>query len=125
MTVATRATAGIFIRLLICIFVFALCLYSYTDKQNEVTELRIRIPHVAKQIKTLKEENTRLQYEIDQFSNPEHLMELARRSEFSYLKFPLNKEILLLNEGIAIHHQVSGREFTQLTLRPTLAVRAP
>jgi hypothetical protein len=121
--VKTQATAGIFVRLLICIFVFAFCLYSYTDKQNEVTELRICIPHVAKEIKTLKETNTRLQYEIDQFSSPEHLMELARRSEFSHLKFPLNKEVLLLDEGIALHPPVSATELTQLTSKPTLAVR--
>jgi hypothetical protein len=91
-----------FVRLLCCIFFFGVCLYSYLGKQNIVTDLRIRLPRLAKEIEKIREKNARLQYEIDQFENPIHLIELARHSEFSHLKHPLLKEILNCPEGYAV-----------------------
>ena len=93
---------GILIRILVCIGAFGIFLYAYIDKQNAVTKRRLTIPVVAKEIKDLKEANTRLQYEIDLFESPEHLMQLARHSEYSHLKQPLLKEILTLPEGLAL-----------------------
>ncbi len=90
---------SILVRLLICIGSLGLCLYSYIDKQNEVTRRRLEIPLVAKENKELRQANTCLQYEIDLFESPEHLMELSARSEFAYLKQPLLKEILVLQEA--------------------------
>lgn len=99
---------GTLLRFFLCIAAGGVLLYSYIDKQNAVTELRLEIPVLAKEIKDLKEANTRLQYEIDLFESPAHLMELARHSEFSHLKHPLLKEILTLPEGLAL--QVSSEE---------------
>ena len=95
-------------RILICIGAAGVFLYSYVDKQNKVTERRLKIPVIAKEIKDLKEENTRMQYEIDLFESPEHLMELARGSEFSHLKQPMLKDILTMQQGMAL--QVSSEE---------------
>ncbi len=89
-------------RMLICIGVCGVFLYSYVDKQNAVTRRRLDIPVLAKEIKDLKEENTRLQYEIDLFESPERLMELARHTEFAHLKQPMLKEIITLQEGLAL-----------------------
>ena len=99
---------GPLIRILICIGACGVFLYSYIDKQNAVTRRRLEIPVLAKEIKDLKEENTRLQYEIDLFESPEHLMELARHSEYSHLKHPMLKEIITMQEGLAL--QVSSDE---------------
>jgi hypothetical protein len=90
---------SLLIRFLICISALGVCLYSYLDTQNEVTWRRLEIPLVEKQNKELRQSNTCLQYEIDLFESPEHLMELASRSEFAYLKQPLLKEILVLQEA--------------------------
>lgn len=90
------------LRILICIGASGVFLYSYVDKQNHVTRRRLEIPVLAKKIKDLNEQNTRLQYEIDLFESPEHLMELARHSEFSHLKHPMLKEILTMQEGLAL-----------------------
>ncbi len=88
------------------LFICALCssffLYSYVNKQNELTKLKIAIPQVAKELQTLREKNTQLKYEIDRFENPEHLMELAREQRFSHLMHPLMNEVLMLREGIAV-----------------------
>ncbi len=94
---------GILIRIFLCIGAFGLFLYSYIDEQNHLTRLRLNIPVIAKEIKDIKEENTHLNYEIELFESPEHLLELARHSEFSHLKQPLLKEIMAMPEGIALN----------------------
>ncbi len=99
---------GSLFRIFLCIGVGGALLYSYVDKQNAVTRRRLQIPVLAKEIKDLKEENTRMQYEIDLFESPQHLMELARHSEFSHLKHPMLKEIVTMPQGLAL--QVSSEE---------------
>ena len=66
------------IRLLICIFSVGLLLYAYIDKQNDVTELKIQIPKLSRELKEIREGNLRLQYVIDRFENPQHLIEFSR-----------------------------------------------
>jgi len=105
---------GILARLLICIFVFSFCLYSYIDKQNQLTQLRIRIPDLAKKVSEIQEDNMQLQYEIDRFENPQHLMELARHSEFSHLKHPLVKEIVTVQEGLALEFNRQQPELAKI-----------
>lgn len=89
------------LRVFLCISCLSFCLYSSIDWQNEVTLRRLQIPVLAQEIKELKEANTRLQYEIDFFESPEHLIELARQSEFSYLKYPTASDIVLIQEAVA------------------------
>ncbi len=95
------------------LFIGVLCsgffLYSYVNKQNELTKLRIAIPQIAKELQVLKEKNTQLKYEIERFENPEHLMELARQQRFSHLMHPLMNDVLMLREGIAIQSPVELR----------------
>lgn len=94
---------GLLVRLGICLSVFAFCLYSYLETQNELTELKICLPNVEKEIKLIREESRRLVYELDQFENPSHLIELAHHPEFSHLKHPLLREILTVPEAFAIN----------------------
>lgn len=112
-------------RLLICIFAFCLCLYAYIDKQNRVTELRLKIPEISKEIRAAAEENCRMQYQIDRFENPEHLMELAAQPAYSHLKHPLVKEVVTMNEAVAL--QLPAREENRAAAsahKPTIALGA-
>lgn len=87
----------LFFRLLICLTLAGVGLYKYIDQHNELTELRLSIPALAKEVKELKEINLSLKYEIECFESPLHLMEIAMKPEFGYLKHPkLNEEIFLL-----------------------------
>src|SRR5438045_707399 len=86
-------------RIFICILGAGVLLYAYIDKQNELTELRLQIPQLAKEVKSIQEENTRLQYEIDRFESPIHLMELSRKPEFGHLKHPYLSDIITLPEN--------------------------
>jgi hypothetical protein len=116
---------GFFVRLFSLLGVCGFGLYSYVDKQNALTELRIAIPTVAKEIRMLNEENTRLKYEIELFESPQHLLELAKSCEFSHLKHPLLKEILTVQEGDALELPLIVEEEKVTRLKPkfTLAVK--
>jgi hypothetical protein len=93
---------GLLIKLGFCLAVLSLCLYSYLDKQNELTHVKIRLPQLEKEIKLISEENCRLKYEIDRVESPSRLIELAHRPEYSNLKHPLMKEIQKMPEGVAL-----------------------
>jgi hypothetical protein len=88
--------------MLICIFVLSYFLYAYIDEQNHLTKLRLTLPVCAKEIKVIQEENRRLAYHIEQFENPQHLLQLSMRPEFCHLKHPLVKEIFTCQKGIAL-----------------------
>jgi hypothetical protein len=89
---------GLLIRLLICISFAGLVLYKYIDKLNDLTELRLSIPVLAREVKEIREQNLELQYAIDCFESPLHLMELARKPEFGHLKYPILNDVLQLPE---------------------------
>lgn len=88
----------LYFQIFLCLVMAAWTLYAFIEKQNQVTELRLAIPILAKKVKKIKEENSRLQYEIDQFESPIHLMELARKPEFSHLKYPYTKDVIVIDE---------------------------
>lgn len=92
---------NLLLRLGFCLSVFGVCLYSYLETQNKVTELKIRIPKVDQETKLIREENRRLSYEIDHFQSPSHLIELSRRPELSHLKHPMLNEIMTVPEVLA------------------------
>lgn len=116
---------GFIFRLALCILCVGFSFYSFIDVQNRATELRIRLPKLAKEIRTISEENERLQYEIERFENPQHLMQLARRAEYSHLKHPLLKEIATCKEGIAVAlPQTAPKERTAVKSILTLAIGA-
>lgn len=89
------------IQIFTCILIAGLTLYVYIDRQNDLTQLRIAVPELAKEVKQIQEENIRIQYEIDRFESPIHLMELARKPEFSHLKYPRLDQVIMLPQGIA------------------------
>lgn len=91
---------NLLIRLGVCVSVFGVLLFFYLEKQNELTHLKIQLPQLEKQIAKTREEISRLRYEVDQFENPTHLIELVHRPEFGHLRYPLLKEILTVPEVI-------------------------
>ncbi len=84
------------LRIFWCILAAGITLFAIIEKQNELVAIRLEIPVLEKELRLIEEENTRLKYEIERFESPIHLMELAKKSEFSHLKFPHNSEVLLL-----------------------------
>ncbi len=89
---------GLLSRLLICIFVVALFLYTFINKQNEITELKIHIPKLAKQVRSLQDENALMRFEISRSENPHDLITLSRSPDFSYLKYPRTSDVIVIKE---------------------------
>ncbi|HEY4254947.1 MAG TPA: hypothetical protein VGM34_01205 [Chlamydiales bacterium] len=92
---------SILIRVGICIAVLGWCLFSYLETQNDLTNLKFRLPELEKELGVIREESHRLRYELDQLESPNHLIEMAHRPEHSHLKHPLLKEILTVSDAIA------------------------
>lgn len=86
-----------FVKLIICLAAIVGMLYAYIDKQNELIELRIKVRALAKELREIQENNIGLQYEIDRFESPVHLMELAKKPAFSHLKYPYTRDIVILH----------------------------
>lgn len=86
----------LFIPIFVCILFIGFCLYSYIDLQNEITNLRIQVPKLGAKVRKIEEENLGLLFEIEKFENPENLMKIAQKKEFSHLRFPFNQEVLSL-----------------------------
>lgn len=80
----------------LCLIIAGLMLYRTIDNLNALTELRLAIPVIKREIAEIKEKNLQLQYAIDSFENPLHLMELARKPEYSHLKYPKEGEVIAL-----------------------------
>jgi len=115
----------IIIKVFICFGVGSLCLFSYLERQNELTHLKLYAPKILKGIKALEEENTRLAYEIDQFESPENMMALARDIRFCHLRHPLRKEVVMMQEGIALQYPLlEDQDKFAFTTQYTLAVGA-
>lgn len=96
---------GLLIKLGITIAVGGFCLYSYLNQQNRLTHLKIQLPEVESEVKQIREDTRRLAYQINQFESPSHLIDLARRPEYSHLKHPLLKEIFTVPEEIALNEK--------------------
>ncbi len=105
----------------VCLFFFGFCLYSYLDMQNALTRLRIEVPKLARTVRHVQEENIRLQYAIEAFENPQHLMQLARAGHSARLKFPLMKEVVTLKQGLALNDP-SNRKLDPLTAYSHIAL---
>ena len=88
----------IILQVSLCIGLLGICLFSYLEKQNQLTELRIYVPKLVKEMRAVKEKNIELNYQIQQFERPDHLMQLASDPKFSHLKYPVQSEVLVLHE---------------------------
>jgi hypothetical protein len=71
-------------------------LYVYIDKKNSLTEVKLAIPQLEREVKALELERTALQYELKSFENPSYLMQLLKRPEYSHLHFPKEGEVIKL-----------------------------
>ena len=106
------------IKVALCLAVFGVCFYRSIDKQNTLTRMRMQIPRLSKELKSFQEENLKLQYEIDAFASPQHLLELARQDGYAHLKHPYANQVMALAAGPAV--KVPEPETTSTTINPRL-----
>ncbi len=92
----TSLSLSISVRILLCIAIAVGFVYAYIEKQNELTEVRLLIPSINKELKGLRESNARLRFAIISFENPANLLELSKKPELSYLKFPNASDVTVI-----------------------------
>lgn len=80
----------------ICILTISFAIYFYINAHNRLIEMQLAIPPLQKKMREILADNDRLQFEIDRFESPKHLMELAERPEFSHLKPSYTRDILVV-----------------------------
>lgn len=95
-------------KFVIILLIAAFGLYAHIEKQNKITSIKMEIFDLAKEIDSIKEKNSRLMYDIEQFENPAHLLQLVKSPEFSHLKHPLVEEILSVREGMVFKNVDKG-----------------
>lgn len=86
------------VQIFTCLIAVSACWFSYLEKQNELTGLRLYAPKLVQEVKGIREKNTQLKYQIQQLESPENLMKLSHEAKFSHLKHPFGKDILVLQE---------------------------
>ena len=82
-------------------------LFLYLDKLNQQTALRFQIPVVEKEIEELSHKNVQLAFQLENFNNPQHLLELAKQPEYSHLKFPFMEDVMVISSEIAKRYEKS------------------
>lgn len=84
------------LRLILCLLILAGFLYAFINQQNHIVKLRLQIPELQKKVALIEQENKQLQFQIDKFEQPAHLIELRKKPQFSHLKQPLENEIIAI-----------------------------
>ncbi len=107
-------------RVMICLATFGLGLYLYIDKLNEQTAVRFKIPAIEKEIEELSQKNIQLAYQLENFNDPQHLLELAKQPEYSHLKFPFMKEVMVISTEIAKRYESPSEEIGPQDQRSTV-----
>lgn len=82
------------VRLICIVCFFALLLFLYIQEHHEILSLRMHIPQLEKEIRELNEENLRLEFSLQQFFNPHHLLQLAQDPAYGHLHFVSEEEVI-------------------------------
>ncbi len=110
---------GGWLRLVFCFVFFSLCLFFYVHKQNELKKVKFRVSMLQKNLQVLEDDNRDLEYQNEKLENPARLMELVSLPQYNHLKHPLTRDILLIQEGLALK-QSFGEQKTNLS--PTISM---
>lgn len=70
-------------------------LFLYLHRSHQIDQLRIELPALRDEVEMLHEKNAVLQYEVDRYESPAHLIELHR--QFRYLKHPREHEVMIID----------------------------
>lgn len=88
----------LFIQFLICLSFAGIFLYKAVDDNNRLTQLRLKIPLLKRELGEIKEKNLELLYAIESFESPQKLIELAASPEYGHLHYPLQENVIVLYE---------------------------
>jgi hypothetical protein len=103
-------------RIFLSLLALAFCLYTYLTEQNRCTEIKMKLPKVAKEIEAIKQVNSYLSYQIECFENPQNLLALASQPAFSHLKFPYAQEVMTTTIAANVQTQEVAKKSSSLAM---------
>ena len=112
------------LRFLLSVVFAGFALYSYLTEQNKCTELKMRLPKIAKEIDAIQQENAQLHYKIVCFESPDHLQALSKNREYAHLIFPYFQDVLTVKEGLALQWPSSDETTTPSKPKSSVVVGA-
>ncbi|CAM0116918.1 hypothetical protein [Rhabdochlamydiaceae symbiont of Dictyostelium giganteum] len=98
--------------------------HIYLQKQNACTAIKMKLPHLVKEIQKIHEKNEELHYQVRCFENPEHLIYLAQAPHYSHLKFPFTHHITKMQEGLAVELSTYEEKDVISFSRPSIVIGA-
>ncbi|MGR3972982.1 MAG: hypothetical protein QRY72_00135 [Candidatus Rhabdochlamydia sp.] len=98
--------------------------YTYLQKQNECTAIKMKLPLIAKEVRKIHEHNHELHYQVSCFENPEHLIYLAKEPQYAHLKFPFTHHITQVQEGLAVQLSTYEEKEVISFSRPSVVIGA-
>lgn len=111
------------VRIMVCLLTLGAFLYLYVDRLNAHTELKLKIPQLAREMDQIKQNTLELSYQIECFKDPANLIQLAQRPQFSHLRFPYQEDVLHVEAYLA---KQSQSPFTQnVALEKTRSLKLP
>ncbi len=81
-------------RLFFCLAAAGVAFYAYIAQHNALTELRMEIPKLTKEVRALQENNDRLDLEIRRYKNPDNLLKLSLEPAYTHLRYPAQEEVI-------------------------------
>ena len=78
-----------------CLFIAVITLYALIVQQNQLTELQLHLPVLEKEVRSLREKNNQLRFEIAQFENPKRLIGLLD-ADYKKLTFINAQEVTVI-----------------------------
>lgn len=74
--------------------------YSYLTQQNDLTEMRMEIPELMRDMESLRQEIAVLEYQVEAFQNPRNLLQIAMQNQYRHLKLPRLQEVAFLDTSL-------------------------
>lgn len=60
-------------------------LYSYIDRENNLTKAELMLAPVCREVGEMEEQNAAMRYQLSRFEAPSHLFQIAREAPYGHL----------------------------------------
>jgi len=72
-------------RLLLLLVLMGASLYSYIDRENNLTKAELMLAPVYREVGEMEEQNAALRYQLSRFEAPSHLFQIASEAHYGHL----------------------------------------
>lgn len=115
---------GVIVRVLFCMGTLLCGAFFAIHKENQITQLRLKIPQLKKEVTLLSEQNTQLAFEKEMFERPENLLKCVSSQEYASLSHPSMQHVVVLPKGFTLAKYTEKKHTpSSQTIRAKLAYK--